>query len=67
MHMFKAETQEWISPPPTYECIMNTQESNLVKYMTITEDEINDQTNGEDDPFGVIYSLPQLKARFGVK
>jgi hypothetical protein len=66
--MFKAETKEWLSPPPTYECITNTQESNLVKYMTITENDINNQaTNGEDDPFGVIYSLPQLQARFGVK
>lgn len=68
MHMYKAETKEWLAPPPPYACIIrNPKESNLDKYMTINESEITDKPTGsENDPFGTVYSLPQLKARFGV-
>jgi hypothetical protein len=71
MHMYNQETKEWNAPPPTYECIglqHPMKESNLAKYITISEGEINHQTtSNEKDPFGAIYSLPQLKSRFGVK
>ena len=69
MHMYNAEKNEWSAPPPTYECIGGDKESNLTTYMTIKDNEIQEKvdSNGERDSFGTIYSLPQLKARFGVK
>ena len=65
MHMFNTESKEWLSPPPTYDCISNSSTCNLARYMKISsEDQTKDTTASENDVFGVVYSLTQLKARF---
>jgi hypothetical protein len=63
--MFDSKTKTWSAPPPDYPCIQPTTEKNLMTYNTMTvEDVLKNATVKEDNPFGVVYTLPQLLSRF---
>ena len=65
MHMFDSKTKTWSAPPPEYHCIQPTKENNLMTYMTMAvEDVLKNITVKKDNPFGVVYTLPQLLSRF---
>ena len=65
VHMYDSETSTWHATPPTYPPIgLPNSKSNLSKYMHIEKDEIESGIGREDDSFGAIYSLPQLRKRF---
>lgn len=69
MHMYNAVTKKWSAPPPTYACILPSP-SNLVKYMTIDENDVQSRKGTTieigEDPFGTILSLVELKQLFGI-
>jgi hypothetical protein len=66
--MFDSKTKTWSATPPAYPCIESKapeKENNLMTYMTMTvEDILKNATVKEDNPFGVVYTLPQLLSRF---
>ncbi len=65
MHMFESKTKTWSAPPPEYPCIQTNEPIFLMTYMTMTvEDVLKNATVKEDNPFGVVYTLPQLLSRF---
>ena len=68
--MYNAATKKWSAQPPTYACILRTTPSNLVKYMTIDDNDVNNRKGTTHeigvDPFGTVLSLVELKQMFGI-
>lgn len=65
MHMFDRNQQIWLSPPPSYECIMNgkletdntnSRSSNLDKYINMDD--------GQEPIYGNVMSLDDIKQKF---
>jgi len=70
MHMYDVKTDTWSAAPPQYQVIQsNSQESNLSKYMKITEADVLNRSRRsfESKPLGAVYSLQKIRARFGLE
>eukprot|EP00980_Cylindrotheca_fusiformis_P005028 scaffold1062_cov130-Cylindrotheca_fusiformis.AAC.34 len=65
-HMYNEESKEWNAPPPHYACIQTENENNIAKFFTISEENREDKVKDETLAYGAVYSLSELKVRFGL-